>query len=189
MKIYFSNQEKHFNKHLTDLKSKKVMQFDLKNLVEKTSEIGIDTHLNLSQFNLDFFFDYYIFPRKIMLFKTQWKSENRTMKIGDTILQQVFLPPIPKCSQKIIFGVRIKEVFDTENRKGFSYETLDGHVEKGISTFILEEEKGTMKFKIQTHSSPGNLLSKLVGPIFSVPYQTYCTKLALRNVKRQIEAQ
>jgi uncharacterized protein (UPF0548 family) len=109
------------------------------------------------------------------------------MKAGDTIVQQVYLPPIQSFSQKIIFGVRISEIIDSDDRKGFSYETLEGHVEKGISIFTIEKLNDKPIFKIQTFSKPGNLLTRLMGPIFSIPYQKYCTKAALKNVKRQIE--
>lgn len=109
------------------------------------------------------------------------------MKIGDTILQQVFIPPTKTFSQKIVFGVRINDFIDETERKGFSYETIEGHVEKGESTFTIENINGGLIFKIKTFSEPGNLLTKLVGPIFTVPYQTYCTRIALENVKSQIE--
>ena len=109
------------------------------------------------------------------------------MKIGDTIAQQVYIPPTKVFSQKIIFGVRINQIIDQTNRKGFSYETLEGHVEKGISTFTLEQVNNIITFNIQTFSTPGNILTKLLGPVFSVPYQTFCTKNALENVKRQLE--
>ena len=109
------------------------------------------------------------------------------MKIGDTILQQVFIPPTKTFSQKIVFGVRINSIIDEAERTGFSYETIEGHVEKGESTFTIEKGDGGLIFKIETFSEPGNLLTKLVGPIFTVPYQTYCTRTALENVKRQIE--
>jgi len=76
------------------------------------------------------------------------------------------------------------------DKKGFSYETLEGHVEKGISTFTVEQiDNSKLIFRVCTYSSPDNILTKLLGPIFSIPYQTFCTKSALRNVKRQIEAQ
>ena len=109
------------------------------------------------------------------------------MKAGDTIVQQVFIPPTKIVSQKLIFGVRIKEIIDEKSRKGFSYETLEGHVEKGISTFTVEEEQGRIVFKIKTFSGAGNLLSKLMGPFFSVPYQAFCTNKALENCKKQME--
>jgi uncharacterized protein (UPF0548 family) len=122
-----------------------------------------------------------------MTFTTEWNEENRKMQIGDTIAQQVYLPPTKTFSQKIIFGVRINDLIDQANRKGFSYETLEGHVEKGISTFTVEQLDNKLIFKIHTYSTPSNILTKLLAPIFSVPYQTFCTKTALKNVKRQIE--
>jgi len=165
------------------------MNYDKARLIEKNTEIDIDTKKSVTEINLKFLFDYQIFPDNILIFKTQWNDENREMKIGDTILQQVFIPPIKSFSQKIIFGVRIKEIINEENRKGFSYETLEGHVEKGISTFTVERINQKIIFKIHTFSTPGNIISKLFAPIFSIPYQTYCTKQALKNVKQRIENQ
>ena len=109
------------------------------------------------------------------------------MKIGDTIVQQVFLPPHKTLSQKVIFAVRIKEIINQPKRKGFSYETIEGHVEKGVSMFTIEKKTQKSIFKIHTFSKPGNLLTRLVGPIFSLPYQSYSTEKALNNVKEIIE--
>lgn len=124
---------------------------------------------------------------------SKFKHENltrlRKMKIGDTIAQQVYIPPSRTFSQKIIFGVRINEIIEQADKKGFSYETLEGHVEKGVSTFTVERLDNKIVFKVQTYSTPGNILTKILGPIFSVPYQTFCTKTALKNVKRQLENQ
>lgn len=76
-----------------------------------------------------------------------------------------------------------------QTKKGFSYETLEGHVEKGISTFTVEQLVNKIVFKVQTYSTPGNTWVNLLGPVFSIPYQTFCTKTALKNVKRQLENQ
>ena len=187
MKIYLKDQKYKFKKHLDFLKTKKVMKYDKSQLTEKITTIDINTTKTLEQLNLDFLFDYQIFPENIMIFKNQWNDENRKMKIDDTIAQQVYIPPTKVFSQKIIFGVRINQIIDQTNRKGFSYETLEGHVEKGISTFTVEQVGEKIVFNIQTFSTPGNILTKLLGPIFSVPYQTFCTKNALENVKRQLE--
>ncbi len=163
------------------------MSYKKTQLREKISSIEIQNCSNLNQLDLQFFFDYQIFPENILSGYTQWKDEHRSIKAGDTILQQVYLPPIPKFSQKALFGVRIKEVIREEKKCGFSYETLVGHVECGISYFLLEETDGKIRFKIQTFSKPGNFFTRLLGPIFSIPYQTYCTKKALLNVKNTIE--
>jgi hypothetical protein len=162
------------------------MAFDKGKLIEKVSTINISTDKSLKQINLDFLFDYKIFPSNIMTIKTQWGQEKRKIKIGDTILQQATIPPTKFLSQKIIFGVRVNNIIDEDERKGFSYETIEGHVERGESTFTVEQNGKGLIFKIKTFSEPGNLLSKLVGPIFTAPYQTYCTRRALQNVKKQI---
>ena len=186
MKIYLTDQADNFDELLKQLTTKPTMTFDKTKLKEKTTTIDIKTEKTLGQIDLDFLFDYKIFPSNIMTFVTEWKKEKRKMKIGDTILQQVFIPPTKTFSQKIVFGVRINNIIDETERKGFSYVTIEGHVEKGESTFTIEKSHGGLIFKIMTFSEPGNLLTKLVGPIFTVPYQTYCTRTAMENVKRQI---
>jgi hypothetical protein len=189
MKIYLTDQKNKFKQHLDFLKTKKVMDYDKSRLTNKISTIDIDTTKKLDQLNLDFLFDYQIFPDNIMIFNSEWTDQSRKMKIGDTIAQQVYIPPTRTFSQKIIFGVRVNEIIDQADKKGFSYETLEGHVEKGVSIFTVEQLDNKVIFKVQTYSTPGNVLTKLLGPVFSVPYQTFCTKTALKNVKRQLETQ
>ena len=185
MQIFFVDQAHSFSRLLSALIAKPVMQYDKSKLIEKSSSIIINR--TFSEINFKPFFNYEIFPQNIMTFQTQWQLENRQMKSGDTILQQAFIPPTKLFSQKIIFGVRINEVIDSAIMKSFSYETLRGNVEKGISTFSVEPAGNNCTFKIHTYSKPGNILTQLLGPIFSVPYQTYCTKAALNNVKKQME--
>jgi len=187
MKIYLTDQADNFDGLLKALTTKPAVTFDKTKLKEKTTTIDIKTEKTLGQINLDFLFDYKIFPSNIMTFLTQWGQEKRKMKIGDSVLQQAFIPPTKAFSQKIVFGVRINNIIDEADRKGFSYVTIEGHVEKGESTFTIEKMNSGLIFKIKTFSEPGNLFTKLVGPIFTVPYQTYCTRTALENVKRQIE--
>lgn len=188
MKIAFFNQRNQFKKYLEELKQVPVMDYEKSQLREKVSSIEIQNCSDLKELDLQPFFDYHIFPENILSAYTQWEDEQRTMQAGDTILQQVYLPPFPKFSQKALFGVRIKEIIQEEKRSGFSYETLKGHVECGISYFLLEETNGKISFKIQTFSKPGNFLTRLLGPIFSLPYQTYCTQKALKNVRKIIES-
>jgi hypothetical protein len=189
MKIYLSDQKRKFKQHLDFLMTKKVMSYDKSFLRENISTVKLKTDKDIQQLNLDFLFNYQIFPASIMAFKAQWIEENRSMKIGDTIVQQVYIPPIRMFSKKIIFGVRINEVIDQAYKKSFSYETLQGHVEKGVSVFTVEQINSNLIFKIRTHSAPGNFLVKLLGPVFSRPYQRFCTRSALKNVQRQIENQ
>ncbi|HLG02837.1 MAG TPA: DUF1990 family protein [Bacteroidia bacterium] len=187
MKIYLTDQKNKLKQHLEYLKTRKVIRYNKSRLTENIRSIELKTVKTIEQLNLGFLFDYHIFPDNIMTFKTQWQDENRKMKIGDTIAQQVYIPPTKIFSKKIIFGVRINEIIDHTDKKGFSYETLEGHVEEGVSTFTVEQNDNKLIFKVQTYSTPGNFFTKLLGPIFSVPYQTFCTTAALENVKRQIE--
>ena len=186
MKLYLTSQDLQFETHLKNLMKSPVMRYDKKSLPEKITTIKLESKKSLPQLDLGFLYEYKIFPQHIMTSKTQWSVEKRNLHIGDTIVQQVFLPPTKVFSKKIIFGVRINSIIDQPGRKGFSYETLEGHVEKGESTFTVEETDDGLIFKIQTFSQPGNLLTKLLGPIFSLPYQRYCTRQALNNVKRQL---
>lgn len=165
------------------------MSYDKASLTEKVSSVSINTDRPLDLFNLDFFFDYKIFPSSILTYWAEWQQENRRMKTGDTIVQQVYLPPLQRYSQKLVFGVRICQIIDEPKRKSFSYETLQGHVEKGISTFSVEQENNKIVIKIHTFSAPGHILSRLLGPVFSLPYQAFCTRRALAHMKRQIELQ
>jgi hypothetical protein len=188
MKIYFTDQSEKFPQHLAHFIQQPVMYYNKAKLTEKTTIVLIDTSKELGDLDKDFFFNYKIFPPRIMTYLTQWNFESRQMTVGDTIVQQAFIPPFPQCSQKIIFGVRINRIINDSARIGFSYETLAGHVEKGMATFTLEKtgEKKII-FKVQTYSTPGNFLTQLAGPIFSVPYQAFCTRQALLHVKQQIE--
>lgn len=186
MKIYLTDQAGNFKDLLAELTTKPTMKFDKTKLKEKITTIDIKTDKMLEALNLDFLFDYKIFPSSILTFLTQWAQENRKMRIGDTILQQVFIPPTKVLSQKIIFGVRVNKIIDEADKKGFSYETIEGHVEKGESTFTFERSDQGLVFKIKTFSEPGNILTRLVGPVFTVPYQAYCTRRALENVKNHI---
>ncbi|NOT75504.1 MAG: DUF1990 family protein [Cyclobacteriaceae bacterium] len=162
------------------------MEYEKGTLRESVSTIRLSSAKRLNEVDTSFLFDYSIFPETIMTHLSQWKDENRKMREGDNILQQVYIPPIPGFSQKIIFGVRINSIINEPNRIGFSYETLEGHVEKGESMFTMEEINGKLFFKIRTFSRPGIFLARILEPIFSKPYQSYCTQKALNNVRDQV---
>ena len=189
MKIYLTEQQNKFKNHLDFLKTKNVMSDEKYRLTEKITSIEINTAKTIGELNLDLLYNYQIFPNNIMSFKCQWTDENRKMRVGDTIAQQVYIPPVKTFSQKIIFGVRVNEIIDQADKKGFSYQTLEGHVEKGISTFTVEQIDKELIFKVHTHSTRGNTLAKLLAPFFSIPYQSFCTSSALKNVKQQLENQ
>ena len=124
MKIFLMDQGRKFDMHLRELMRRPVMPYE-RLLKEKISTIEIQSNKELRDVNVDFLFDYKIFPPNIMSHKTQWSSENREMRIGDTILQQVYLPPIKSFSQKIIFTPIPSQEISCQNWLGpyFHYPT------------------------------------------------------------------
>jgi uncharacterized protein (UPF0548 family) len=186
MNISAFDQTNQFVFYLQKFKNSGVIQYDQAQLASKKTCIIIDTKRSFEVISIPLY-AYQIFPKNIMTHFTQWAHEEREMKEGDTVVQQIFIPPFKALSQKIICGVRIKEIISEPNRKGFSYETLLGHVEKGISIFTLEKIGTEVFFVIETFSAPANLLAKWLKHVFSLPYQAYCTKKALQYLKRNIE--
>jgi hypothetical protein len=126
-------------------------------LPEKTSEISLGHCGSLSSFRTDFLFAYNIFPRFLMRAEAQWIRERRTMRIGDIIVQRAVLPPIGFgiCAE---FAVRISALIGEPSKLGFAYETLAGHLERGVSEFYFEERAGEVLFVVHTHSEPAHWL-------------------------------
>ncbi len=185
MKIFLSDQQKNFPELLKELLALPIANTTGVKLVRQVSSIELaGGELNHASYKV--LLDYHIFPPMIMLHLTQWSMERRSIQVGDTILQQVYVPPTPGLSQKIIFGVRVDKLIDEPGKKGFSYSTLAGHVETGTSIFTIESSNAKNFFKIETFSAPGNLLAKLTASFFARPYQAYCTKKALEHVKNQV---
>ena len=98
------------------------------------------------------------------------------------IVQQASLPPFP-ISLKCVFAVRILQIFRQPNKVGFSYGTLNGHPEMGLSEFYFALRDGVIHATIRTYSSPGTLLARAVAPMFTLPYQQYCTHRALQRLR------
>jgi hypothetical protein len=153
-------------------------------LPEKTSAVALDYRGPISSYRTDFLFAYDIFPRFLMRAEPQWICERRRMRVGDIIVQRAVLPPIGfgLCAE---FAVRISAIMDESSKLGFTYETLAGHLERGVSEFYFEERAGELFFVIHTHSEPAHWLSRFGGGIFSLPYQRWCTHQALRHVKKR----
>jgi hypothetical protein len=102
MKIYLINQAKRFPLHLQDLKNESVKKYEKEKLLEKAITVEIDIKEELSNINARFFWEYKIFPDTIMCAYTEWVFCQRVMQVGDTIVQQVNIPPSKVFSIKII---------------------------------------------------------------------------------------
>jgi hypothetical protein len=122
-------------------------------LPEKTSEISLGHFGSLTSFRTDFLFAYDIFPRFLMRAEAQWIRERRTMRIGDIIVQRAVLPPIGFgiCAE---FAVRISALISEPSKLGFAYETLAGHLERGVSEFYFEERAGKVFLSSTLTRSP-----------------------------------
>lgn len=179
MKLYVADQAPHFAAHLHRLQSGAVMPYTGHQLREARSAIELGTSISLQQLSLSALYSYNVFPPHIMTAYCQWLAEGRDMQVGDTIVQQIFLPPFHSFSCKLICGVRISGIISEPLRRGFSYETLTGHVERGISTFTVQQQEQGLEFVIHTLSAPAGLLPRLAAPFFAIPFQAYCTRQAL----------
>jgi uncharacterized protein DUF1990 len=155
-------------------------------LPEKTSQIALGYSGPLSSCDADFLFAYDIFPRFLMRAEAQWIRERRKMRVGDIIVQRAVLPPVGfgLCTE---FAVRISALISELSKLGFAYETLSGHLERGVSEFYFEERASALFFVIHTYSEPAHWLSR-VGRPFSLLYQKWCTQRALRHVKKRFES-
>lgn len=187
MDIYLKDQKKNFENQLNSLKKRSICRYNPARLIQKVTTTTILNSKKLSELPLSFFFEYNIFPDYIMTSFCEWTIEKRHMAIGDTILQQVFIPPFKPFSLKIIIGVRISNIIDEPKRLGFSYETLEGHIEKGSSDFIIEERNNAITFSIHTFSKPQNVCMNLLRSVITMPYQDFCTHEALYKVRKQLE--
>lgn len=185
MKVYLTNQRSKLPNLLPDFKKLPLSYDNLTPLRERKTVLIISLPTpgdDLSQYNFDFLFRYHIFPSNILVAAAEWEPEGRTMNAGDVIVQQAFLPPMP-VSLKVVFAVRVLEVFCSSTKVGFSYGTLKGHPETGISEFSFSLQGQELCAAIHTHSAPGILISRLVAPIFTLPYQQYCTRRALQQMR------
>jgi uncharacterized protein (UPF0548 family) len=120
---------------------------------------------------------YEIFPPRIM--DARVCSEDRRLHEGTTIVQRVHLGP-----WRLESAVRVLQVWRSQgedgDEAGFSYVTLEGHPERGVSTFLLIRQAGSERvlFRIVVRSRPGSDLARLARP-FARWFQRHATEAAL----------
>jgi uncharacterized protein (UPF0548 family) len=123
-----------------------------------------------------------------MRFEAEWQHARRKMAVDDVILQHVVMPPIGYglCLE---FAVRVNAIIKEDKRLGFAYETLTGHAESGVAEFYFEEIDGQLFFTIHTFSQPGHWTARIAKHVFTLPYQRWCTRRALAQVRQNFIAQ
>ncbi len=66
----------------------------------------------------------------------------------------------------VLAPCRVVEVFDSDERAGFTYATLPGHPERGVESFtVTRDADDTVRFEIDVVFEPATLLAELSGPI------------------------
>ena len=189
MKLFLLDQQKRLERFFPVFKPL-AMSYDAHTVLrEKVTSLVVTGAkvTDLTKCDLGFLFDYIVFPPDIMKFATEWKQQGRAMQKGDIIIQQASVPPLP-LSLKMVFAVRIVDMFRTPTKIGFSYGTLRGHAEMGISEFYFSIQDGVLRANIHTYSAPGALLTRMVAPFITLPYQQYCTNRALQRMSESFLA-
>jgi Domain of unknown function (DUF1990) len=185
MKVFMRDQFPRLSTFLSACKSLPLSYDDPTRFREMHTTMVIHTasaDASLLSYDFQFLFDYDIFPKPILRAYTEWQHHSREMQVGDVIVQQVSLPPC-NMSLKCIFAVRIIDIFCSASKVGFSYGTLQGHAEKGLSTFFFSLRGAEISATIHTFSLPGTLIGTLMAPLFTWPYQRYCTNQALTHMQ------
>ena len=136
---------------------------------------------DLEGLDFSFLFDYDVFPHTIMDHVSEWQTLGRRMEIGDIIVQQVNFPPV-LATVRLIFGVRILEIFRSSTKVGFSYGTLQGHAEQGAAEFFFRIQDDRLQGVVHTFSLSSFFLGRLVAPVLVHPYQQYCAYKALERM-------
>jgi hypothetical protein len=136
---------------------------------------------DLRKCNLAFLFAYDIFPPAILKFFGEWQLEGREMREGDVIVQQAQVPP--GWGARLIFGVRVIRVYWEETQAGFIYGTLAGHPETGTNEFSLSISHGGIAAAVQTVAAPALPLTRLLAPVFTNRYITFCNRQALQRME------
>jgi uncharacterized protein (UPF0548 family) len=75
-------------------------------------------------------------------------------------------------------AVKVVATWDTTDESGFTYATLEGHPERGISTFRVVREGAIVRFEIEAVSQPGSPITRVFRPI-SRRFQVSATRAAL----------
>jgi len=123
-----------------------------------------------------FLFRYEVFPQRVLRFYGEWQGEGRSMREGDTIVQEAAMPPF-NWGARLLFGARVTEIKRGPDEVSFSYATLESHAETGVNTFGFRLEGGQVVARITSRAEPGNTLMRLAGPAV-MRYADWCKAVA-----------
>lgn len=126
---------------------------------------------------VDRLFRYDIFPPDLMS-AVVCTTDGRIARDA-VIVQRVRVGlPIMESAVRVV-DVWHRQAQDSEDA-GFAYATLDGHPERGVSTFRVVREGSAVRFEIKATSRPGSILTSIGRPI-ARRFQRRATRAALRH--------
>jgi uncharacterized protein (UPF0548 family) len=121
---------------------------------------------------------YDVFPTDLMR-PTVCAADGR-LKVGTVIVQRVRLGFVVIEAAVRVVETAATETADTEEA-GFSYLTLAGHPERGVSSFWVIRHGDDVVFRIEARSRPGTVMTRIGRPISRL-FQRRATRAALRHV-------
>lgn len=184
MKMFLRDQCPQLAERVPEFRTKALSYRRTDSLPNRTIQSRIAPAVrDLRKCRLDFLFRYDVFPPAILTFFGEWQLDSREMRAGDVIVQQAQVPP--GWGLRLIFGVRVLSVYREEKRAGFSYGTLEGHPETGLNVFALSVIGDGVVVSVHTNAAPGLPLSRLLAPIFTKPYVSYCNRQALLRMEEK----
>ena len=124
-----------------------------------------------------FLFRYEVFPERVLRYWGEWQAEGRSMRAGDTIVQEAAMPPLA-WGARLLFGARVTDVTNNSSEASFSYATLESHAETGVNTFGLRLENGQVVARVTSRAEPGNALMRMAGPVV-MRYADWCKETAV----------
>jgi hypothetical protein len=139
---------------------------------------------DLRRRELSYFFNYEIFPRRVLDYRGEWQSAGRRLQPGDWIVQVARLPPMPG-GLRLVFGSRIHAAWLESRRAGFSYLTLAGHPERGENRFELIDDGRILRAEVRTRAAGGMRLTRALESVVTLPYAHWASRQALAEIARR----
>ena len=121
---------------------------------------------------------YDIFPRDLMQ-PTVCSTDGHVVE-GAVIVQRVKVGLLVMEAAVRVVRTWHNESIDTDE-SGFTYATVAGHPEKGVSSFSVSRSGEIVEFRVKARSRPGTLLTRMGRPA-SRAFQRAATRAALRHV-------
>lgn len=127
---------------------------------------------------VDRLWSYDIFPPDLM--RSTLCSDDVLVREGVVIVQRVKVGFVVMEAAVRVVRVWHDGSIDAEE-SGFTYATVRGHPEMGVSSFWVSRSGEVVEFHIEARSQPGTLLTRLGSPV-SRAFQRAATRAALRHV-------